>query len=150
MPTQTKANIKCWNVTSLHLCWVCIGYMELNQLKVSLRIIVNGLPFFYLTFWTTFAPRVLFLQIFWKSFQKLLQIDKGIGIWLQEAFLGFWNFSPCFKCFSFDYLKAPPEWNSPLSFQEDFEVDTNWIFSFTCELRVRYQLQIFYLKFFHT
>jgi hypothetical protein len=54
--------------------------MELNQLKVSLRIRVNGLPFFYLTFWTTFAPRVLFLQIFWKSIQKLLQIVKGIGI----------------------------------------------------------------------
>jgi hypothetical protein len=32
----------------------------------------------------------LFLQIFWKkSFQKLLQVVKGIGIRLQEAFLRF-------------------------------------------------------------
>jgi hypothetical protein len=38
------------------------------------------LPFFYLIFWTTFAPLVLFLQILWKSIQKLLQIVKGIGI----------------------------------------------------------------------
>jgi hypothetical protein len=28
----------------------------------------------------------VFLQIFWKSIQKLLQIVKGIGIRLQEAF----------------------------------------------------------------
>ena len=51
-------------------------------------------------------------------------------IWLQEAFLGFSNFSPCFKCFSFDYIKAPPKWNSPLSFQEGFEIDTNLKFYF--------------------
>jgi hypothetical protein len=51
---------------------------------------VNGLPFFYLTFWTIFAPLVLFLQIFWKTpFKDLLQIVKGIGIGLQKAFLGF-------------------------------------------------------------
>jgi hypothetical protein len=41
---------------------------------------VNGLAFVYLIFWTTFAPQVLFLQIFWKSIQKLLQIVKGIEI----------------------------------------------------------------------
>jgi hypothetical protein len=35
--------------------------------------------FFYLTFWTIFAPLVLFLQIFWKTFSKsFLQIVKGI------------------------------------------------------------------------
>jgi hypothetical protein len=31
-----------------------------------------------------------------------------------------WNFSPYFKYFSFDLNKTPPEWNSPLSFQEGF------------------------------
>jgi hypothetical protein len=31
---------------------------------------VNGLLSFYLTFWTTFAPLVLFLQILWKIFSK--------------------------------------------------------------------------------
>jgi hypothetical protein len=35
------------------------------------------------------------------------------------------NSSPCFKCFSFGYIKAPPELNSPLNFQESFEIDTN-------------------------
>jgi hypothetical protein len=39
------------------------------------------LAFFYLTFWTTFAPHVLFLQIFLENFsKKLLQVVKGIGI----------------------------------------------------------------------
>jgi hypothetical protein len=37
------------------------------------------IAFFYLTFWTTFAPLVLFLQIFLENlFQSLLQIVKGI------------------------------------------------------------------------
>jgi hypothetical protein len=56
---------------------MCIGYLELNQLIISLDM--NGLLLFYLTFWTTFAPLVLFLQILLeKSFQNLLQIVKGI------------------------------------------------------------------------
>jgi hypothetical protein len=61
---------------------MCIGCLELNQLKVSLRIRVNGMPLSYLTFRTTFAPQVLFffLQIFWKSIQKLLQVVKGMVI----------------------------------------------------------------------
>jgi hypothetical protein len=79
---------------------------------------------FFLTFWTTFAPLVLFLQILLKNlFKVLLQIVKGIWIKLQEAFSRFKIFSPCFKCFSFDLNKTPPRWNSPLSVQEGF---TNW------------------------
>jgi hypothetical protein len=37
------------------------------------------IAFFYLTFWTTLAPLVLFLQILSeKTFQSILQIVKGI------------------------------------------------------------------------
>jgi hypothetical protein len=51
---------------------------------------MNGLLFFYLTFWTTFAPLVLFLQFFLKNlFEVFLQIVKGIEMILQEAFLRF-------------------------------------------------------------
>jgi hypothetical protein len=50
---------------------------------------MNGLLFFYLTFWTSFAPHVYFCNSFGKSFQIILQIVKGIGIRLQEAFLRF-------------------------------------------------------------
>jgi hypothetical protein len=32
---------------------------------------MNGLLFSYLTFWTTFAPRVLSLQFFWKNLFKI-------------------------------------------------------------------------------
>jgi hypothetical protein len=39
---------------------------------------------------------------------------------LKEAFSRFENFSPCFKCFSFDLNKTPPQCNSPLSVQEGF------------------------------
>jgi hypothetical protein len=56
---------------------MCIGYLELNQLIISLDM--NGVLFFYLTFWTTFAPLVLFFaNLLGKSFQNLLQIVKGI------------------------------------------------------------------------
>jgi hypothetical protein len=84
--------------------------------------------FFYLSSWTTLALLVLFLQILLESlFKVFLQIVKGIWIRFWEAFSGFENFSPCFKCFSFDLNKTPPEWNS-LSFQEGFN---------------RYQLEIY-------
>jgi hypothetical protein len=67
---------------------MCIGYLELNQLKISLSM--NGLLFFYLTFRTTFAPLVLFLKIFLENLFKVsLQIVKGIGMQLQEAFIRF-------------------------------------------------------------
>jgi hypothetical protein len=39
---------------------------------------------------------------------------------LKEAFSRFEIFSPCFKCFSFDLNKTPPQRNSPLSVQEGF------------------------------
>jgi hypothetical protein len=72
---------------------------------------------------------VLFLQILLENlFKVFLQIDKGIRIRFREAFSRFEIFSPYFKCFSFDLNKTPPEWNSPLSFQEGFN---------------RYQLEIY-------
>ena len=65
--------------------------------------------FFYLTFWTTLAPLVLFLHIFLEIlFQSLLQIVKGILIRLREAFSRFEIFSPCS--------------NAPLSVQEGFTI----------------------------
>jgi hypothetical protein len=61
------------------------------------------IAFFLLTFWTTLAPLVLFLQILLENlFKVFLQIVKGIWIRLQEAFSRFEIFFPCFKCFSFD------------------------------------------------
>jgi hypothetical protein len=37
-----------------------------------------------------------------------------------------WNSSLCFKCFSFDYINAPPEKILPLAFKRVFEIDTQW------------------------
>jgi hypothetical protein len=82
------------------------------------------IAFFLLKFWTSLAPLVLFLQILLKNlFKILLQIVKDIWIRFWDAFSRFEIFSPCFKCFSFDLNKTPPEWNSPLSVQEGF---INW------------------------
>jgi hypothetical protein len=53
-----------------------------------------------------------------------LQIVKGIGIRLQEAFSRF-DISPLFQMLFLWLNKTPPEWNSPLSFQEGFEIYTN-------------------------
>jgi hypothetical protein len=48
---------------------------------------MNGLLFSDLTFWTTFAQLVCFPNLLEESFQNLLQMVKGIGIRMQEAFL---------------------------------------------------------------
>jgi hypothetical protein len=46
--------------------------------------------FFYLTFWTTFAPHFCFLQIHLENlFKVFLQIVKGIGMILLEVFSRF-------------------------------------------------------------
>jgi hypothetical protein len=69
---------------------MCIGYLELYQLKDFKHMTKNEwIDFPYLTFWTTFAPHDCFSNSFEKSFQNLLQIVKGIGITLQEAFSRF-------------------------------------------------------------
>jgi hypothetical protein len=68
MPTQTKANIKYMNVTSLQFWQMCISYFELNQLKVFLCLYDCFSS--SLTFWTTFAPLRLFWQIFCKGLFK--------------------------------------------------------------------------------
>jgi hypothetical protein len=90
--------------------------------------------FLLLTFWTTFAPLVLFLQIILENlFKVFLQVVKGIWVRFREAFSRSEIFSPCFKCFSFDSDKTSPKWNSPLSFQEGFNI---------YQLEISYQFEI--------
>jgi hypothetical protein len=87
---------------------------------------VNGLAFFYLIFWTTFAPLVIFCNSFGKSFQNLLQIVKDIGVSLQISIFKIWKFLPLFQMLFLWLSKSSPWMNSPLSFQEGFEMDTNF------------------------
>jgi hypothetical protein len=59
---------------------------------------MHGLFSSYLTFWTTLAPLVLFLQMLCNIlFKILLQIVKGIGMRLKEAFSRFEIFLPLFQ-----------------------------------------------------
>jgi hypothetical protein len=62
-----------------------------------------------------------------ESYSKILQIVKGIGIWLQEAFLGFEIPPPVSNAFPLT-IKTPLEWNSFIHL---------WRF----ELSKRYQLR---------
>jgi hypothetical protein len=69
---------------------LCKSFWKIFLVHILDHILDHILKFFYLTFWTTFAPLVLFLQIFLEDlFKVFLQIVKGIGIILQEAFLRF-------------------------------------------------------------
>jgi hypothetical protein len=75
---------------------------------------------------TCFVFANLVGKYFSKSFANSQRYMNKIAI---STFM-FWNFSPYFKCFSFDLNKTPPEWNSPLIFQEGFN---------------RYQLEVYSL-----
>jgi hypothetical protein len=69
---------------------------------------MHGLFSFYLKFWTTLPPLVLFLQILCKIlFKNLLQIVKGIWIRMKEAFSRFENFSPVSNAFPLTKTKLP-------------------------------------------
>jgi hypothetical protein len=61
-----------------------------------------------LTFWTTFAPLVLFLQIFWKIFSKSFFANSQRYInKISRSIFKILKFFPYFKCFSFDLTKLP-------------------------------------------
>jgi hypothetical protein len=76
MPTQTKANNKCRNITSLHLECAYITW-SLNQLNILLNM--NGLLFLLFNILDHSCTTCMFLQILLENlFQSLLQIIKGI------------------------------------------------------------------------
>jgi hypothetical protein len=98
---------------------MCIGYLELNQWKtLIIWLRVNGLLF---SLFNILDHLFIFANLLEKSFQKnFLQIVKGIGIRLQEAFLRF-EISPLFQMLFLWLNKSSPWINYPLSFQEGFE-----------------------------
>jgi hypothetical protein len=98
------------------LYWVNFNF---SKMKGSKRPVTRyeWIAFFYLTFWTTFAPLVLFLQILLENlFEVFLQIVKGIWIRLQEAFSRF-EISPLFQMLFLWLHETPPEWHLLLVFK---------------------------------
>jgi hypothetical protein len=74
MPTQTKQIYKC------RIELVCMRQVQrlLGIKPIYTFTRYAWIAFFILTFWTTFAPLVLFLQILLKNlFKVFLQIVKG-------------------------------------------------------------------------
>jgi hypothetical protein len=59
-----------------------------------------------------------------------LQVVKGIGIWLQEALLGFEIPPPVSNAFPLATYKLPLNEILPLAFKRVFEIDTNLKFYF--------------------
>ena len=83
--------------------------------------------FFYLTFWTTLAPLVLFLQILLENLLKVfLQIVKGIWIRFREAFVRFENFLPLFQMLFLWLNQNPPLNEILLLVFKRVLIDTNW------------------------
>jgi hypothetical protein len=82
------------------------------------------IAFFILTFWTTLAPLVLFLQILLENLFKVLfaNIQRYMNK-ISRSIFKIWNFLPLFQMLFLWLNKTPPKWNSPLSVQEGF---TNW------------------------
>jgi hypothetical protein len=79
MPTQTKANMECKNVTSLQLWLMCIDYLDLNQLKVFIHMSkVKSDCFLLFKILDHICTTCLFLQIFWKNiFKFFLRAPRG-------------------------------------------------------------------------
>jgi hypothetical protein len=82
MPTLTKANIKCRNVTSLQFEIDVHRLLRIKPMKdFNYMTKSEWIVFSYLIFWTTFAPLVYFCNSFRRNpFKKVLQIVKDIGI----------------------------------------------------------------------
>jgi hypothetical protein len=101
MPTQTKANIKCKIVTSLQLWLMCIGYLDLNQLKDFIHMSKNRRDCFLLfNILDHICTTCLFLQIFWKMFSNSFANSQRYKNRISKGIFKIWNSSPCFKCFS--------------------------------------------------
>jgi hypothetical protein len=74
--------------------------LELNQFKL-LRY--AWIAFFILTFWTTLAPHVLILQMFWKFFSKSFANSQRYMNKISRSIFKILKFSPpVSNAFSFD------------------------------------------------
>jgi hypothetical protein len=84
------------------------------------------IAFFCLTFWTTFAPLVLFLQIFSKSFQNsFANSQRYMNKIARSNFSRFEISPPISNAFPLTKQKLPLNEVLPLVFKRVFEIDTN-------------------------
>jgi hypothetical protein len=82
------------------------------------------IAFFLLTFWTTFAPLVLFVQILLENIFKVFFANSQRYMnKISRSIFKIWNFLPLFQMLFLWLQQNSPGWNSPLSVQEGF---TNW------------------------
>jgi hypothetical protein len=121
MPTQTKASIKCKTVTSLQLWLMCIGYLELNQLKDFVHMSKNKRDCFLLfNILDHICTTCLFLQTFWKNFSNSFANSQRYKNMISRSILKIWKFLPLFQMLFLWLNESSPWRSSPLSFQEGF------------------------------
>jgi hypothetical protein len=111
------------------------------------------IAFFLLTFWTTFAPLVFFANSFGKCFQSLFANSQRYMNKISISIFKIWNFLPLFQMLFLWLNKTPPEWNSPLSFQESFnryklEIYLDASFENTNQLKINIPIWNISIKFF--
>ena len=122
MPTQTKANIKVHNWTSLHnvSAKVAWNWANINTYKICMDcfFIINILDH---ACTTCFVFANSFCKFFSKSFCNIV---KGKWIRFLRSIFKFWNFLPLFQMLFLWVNKTPPQINSPLSVQEGFKISS--------------------------
>jgi hypothetical protein len=62
----------------------------------------------------------VFAKSFGKSFQSIFANSQRYMNKISRSIFKIWNFLPLFRMLFLWLNKTPPEWNSPLSFQENF------------------------------
>ena len=109
---------------------------------------MRGLCLSYITFWTTLAPHVLFLQTLLEILFKVLfaNSQRWMNKILQSIFK-IWNFLPLFQMLFFWLNKTPPKWDLPLSVQEGFDLSFLKYYFLPLLNTIGYQLKIFNTKF---
>jgi hypothetical protein len=81
MPTQTKANIKCRNVTSLHFELIVHRLLRIKPIEILTKNKSEWIAFLLFNILDYICTTCLVLQIFLENlFKVFLQIVKGIRI----------------------------------------------------------------------
>jgi hypothetical protein len=93
---------------------------------------------------------VVFANSFGKSFQSLFANSQRHMKKFSRSIFKIWNFLPRFQMLFLWLNKTPPEWNSPLSFQEGFnryKLEIYWDANFWKYTNWKsYQFEIYQLK----
>jgi hypothetical protein len=122
MLTQTKANIRSRNATSLQFWQICISYFEFKPTESMSKYIYDCFLLFSILdhFCTTC---LFFANLLEKSFQILLQIAKGLRIWFPKSTFKILKILPLFQMLFLWLNRSSPEEVLPLAVKRVFSIE---------------------------